>query len=278
VVSDRLETPLQASITGPSATDATAPSTDARLNNSLQMALVYVPAGRFVMGSPASEQGRVGTEHAHEVVISQGFYLGVHEVTQSEFQQVMGANPSQPSAGRRGADAANPDTARLPIESVLWSEAVEFCRRLSERTEERAAGRSYRLPTEAQWEYACRAGSNAAYSIGDRLTSADANFKAAGLTSATLRTMQVGSFPPNRWGLHDMHGNVEEWCLDYYDYGYHRNSPLSDPSGPAAGLNRVSRGGSYLDSAEECRSARRMGRYPGSRAVNCGFRVVCEVK
>jgi formylglycine-generating enzyme required for sulfatase activity len=196
-------------------------------------------------------------------------------VTQGEFAQVMGANPSQMNPRKR-PELQAVDTTRLPVDSVLWSEAVEFCRRLSARAEEQAAGRSYRLPTEAEWEYACRAGSMTPYNIGDRLGSADANFKAAGLPMQAQRTMAVGSFRPNAFGLFDMHGNVEEWCSDYYDYGYYRYSPTLDPPGPATGVIRVSRSGSYMDAAEDCRSARRLGRVPDVRNIALGFRVVCE--
>ena len=249
----------------------------ASLQNSVGMLLVSIAPGQFSMGSPTSEAGRIGTEQPHVVQLSRGFYLGAHEVTQGQFQQVMGSNPSQFSAQKRGALLAGVDVLRLPVDSVLWAEAVEFCRRLTARPEEQSAGRSYRLPTEAEWEYACRAGSATPYASGTNLSSSDANFKAPGLNMMLLRTMVVGSYPANDFGLFDMHGNVEEWCGDYYDYGYYRTSPLLDPRGPASGLNRVARGGSYLDAAEECRSARRVGRYPGSRVVVSGFRVACEV-
>lgn len=233
------------------------------------MQLAQIPPGQFNMGSPASEAGRVGGEHQHAVQISKGFCLSVHEITQGQFQQVMGISAS---LRQRDATLAPGDVLRLPADSVLWTEAVEFCRRLGERPEEKAAGRRYRLPTEAEWEYACRAGTTTAWNTGNSLTSQDAN-----INSGVVRPMVVGSFRPNAWGLCDMHGNVEEWCADYYDYGYYRNSSIFDPTGPTTGLNRVCRGGSYLDTPEDCRSARRVGRYPASRMIVAGFRVACDL-
>jgi formylglycine-generating enzyme required for sulfatase activity len=261
----------------PPATQLLKPAAAAGLQNSLGMLLVPIPAGEFSMGSPTTESGRIGTEQPHVVQISQAFFLSAHEVTQGQFAQVMGSNPSHFSSQKRGALLAGVDVLRLPVDSVLWSEAAEFCRRLTARPEEQAARRSYRLPTDAEWEYACRAGSTTPYACGASLSISDANFKAPALNSMLLRPMVVGSYPANAFGLFDMHGNVEEWCGDYYDYGYYRTSPQIDPRGPAAGINRVARGGSYLDSAEECRSARRTGRYPGSRVVMSGFRVACDV-
>lgn len=237
--------------------------------NSLGMQLARIPAGQFMMGSPTTEAGRVGGEYEHVVRLGKEFCLGVHEVTQEQFQQVMGAASSP-----RPRDASVPpgEAGRMPASSVLWSEAAQFCQRLSERLEEQAAGRRYRLPTEAEWEYACRAGTATAWNTGSTLTSQDAN-----LNSGVVRPKAVGLYRPNAWGLFDMHGNMEEWCADYYDYGYYRKAPTLDPAGPAGGLNRVCRGGSYLDTPEDCRSARRVGRYPGSRMVVAGFRVACDL-
>jgi formylglycine-generating enzyme required for sulfatase activity len=242
--------------------------------NSVGMLLAFVPPGQFNMGSPASENGRTGSEHQHMVQISKAFYVGAQEVTQFQYLQVMGTNPSHFTFGRAGGAALSGpvDTTRLPVENVSWVEAVEFCRRLTAQPIEQAAGRSYRLPTEAEWEYACRASTTTAFHSGDRLTAGDANF-----SSSVSRTTTVGSYPPNRWGLFDMHGNVDEWCSDYYDYGYYRSSPAADPTGPPGGINRVIRGGSFLASAEECRSARRTARSPQTRQLTLGFRVVCEM-
>lgn len=238
-------------------------------SNSLGMQLARIPAGQFTMGSPTLEVGRVGGEHQHVVQLSKEYCLGVHEVTQQQFQQVMGT-----TASPRPREASLPpsEVGRLPANSILWSEAVQFCQRLSERLEEQAAGRRYRLPTEAEWEYACRAGTTTAWNTGAVLTSQEAN-----INSGVVRPKAIGLYRPNAWGLFDMHGNVEEWCADYYDYGYYRNSTTLDPAGPAIGLNRVCRGGSYLDTPEDCRSARRVGRYPVSRIIVAGFRVACDL-
>jgi formylglycine-generating enzyme required for sulfatase activity len=245
-----------------------------QFTNSVGMSLVLVPAGEFDMGSASSS---VASEQQHRVRITRPFYIGVHEVTQGQFQSVMGSNPSQFTRDARGQALSGVDTSRLPVDSVLWTEAVNFCQRLSGRVLEHAVGRRYRLPTEAEWEYACRAGTTSDYHTGDRLPSGGANFKSAGLSAMTQRTMVVGSYAPNSLGLFDMHGNIEEWCSDYYDWVYYRSSPRDDPPGPASGFNRVARGGSYLDTADDCRSARRVGRYPGSRVIVSGFRVVCEL-
>jgi formylglycine-generating enzyme required for sulfatase activity len=200
-------------------------SRGAMITNSIGMQLAFISPGQFTMGSPSTEAGRIGTEQEHAVQITRPFCMGIHEVTQGQFQQVMGINPSQMNPQKR-PELQTIDTTRLPVDSVLWSEAVEFCRRLSARPEEQAAGRVYRLPTEAEWEYACRGGGSTAYNVGQRLGSADANFKVAGLPMQGQRTMIVGAFRPNAFGLFDMHGNVEEWCSDYYDYAYYRYSPV----------------------------------------------------
>jgi formylglycine-generating enzyme required for sulfatase activity len=245
-----------------------------RLTNSIGMKLTYVPAGTFSMGSPHSEPDRYPDEGPqHPVAITRPFYLGTYPVTQRQYTAVMGQNPSYFQEARGGG----PDH---PVERVSWSDAVEFCRRLSDLPEERAAGRAYRLPTEAEWEYACRAGTGAPFHYGEALSSRLANFNGRYPYGGAVRgpnleqTSRVGSYQPNAFGLYDMHGNVWEWCQDYYDQHYYRKSPREDPPGPAAGAMRVVRGGSCCNIGRFCRSAYRFGVGPGNRDLDVGLRVV----
>jgi formylglycine-generating enzyme required for sulfatase activity len=255
------------------------------ITNSVDMKLVPIPAGKFLMGSPADERERDLEELQHEVVIGKRFYMGMHEVTQGQFQRVLGKNGSHflPKNG------GGPDH---PVEQVRWTEAVAFCTRLSQLDAEGKAGRVYRLPTEAEWEYACRAGSTTAFHFGDGLSSTQANFNGnyplgqAAKAPFLQKTAKVGSFPPNAWGLYDMHGNVSEWCADWYDPDYYKNSPKEDPKGPGKGVVatgfaedhfRVVRGGCWLDEARACRSAYRFRLQSSEPYRLVGFRVVCLV-
>jgi formylglycine-generating enzyme required for sulfatase activity len=203
------------------------------------MKLALIPAGEFLMGSPDSDPGARGDEKPqHRVRITRPFYLSTSEVTQGEYQRVMGTNPSFFSSTGPGKDrVAGLDTARLPVEQARWHDAVDFCRRLSALPRERQAGRSYRLPTEAEWEYACRAGTRTAFHCGTALSSAQANFNGnfpcggAARGPFLARTAEARSYAPNAWGLYDLHGNVWEWCQDWYDRDYYRESPAEDPPG-----------------------------------------------
>jgi formylglycine-generating enzyme required for sulfatase activity len=252
--------------------------------NSIGMKLVRIPAGRFRMGSPISEGERIPDEGPqHWVKITRPFYMGVHEVTQKEYRQVMGKNPSFFAPGGRGkAQVGDQDTDRFPVETISWEEAVEFCRRLSEKAQEKKARRTYRLPTEAEWEYACRAGTKGPFHFGKALSSAHANLNGkwpyGGAPASINRphTVRVGSFPPNRFGLYDMHGNVWEWCQDRY--GNYPAEEQENPRGSTTGSDRVLRGGSWFFRAADCRSARRMFRDPGTQGMYYGFRVACDVK
>jgi formylglycine-generating enzyme required for sulfatase activity len=240
--------------------------------NSLGMRFVLIPAGEFVMGSPADDPQADADEHPrHRVQIARPYYLGVYEVTQAEYERVMGENPSwfSPRGGGRELLGAA-DTGRLPVEFISWDEATAFCARLGELPEEKEAGRTYRLPTEAEREYACRAGTKTRFSNGDQLTASDANVG----DGERGMTRPVGSFPSNAWGLHDMHGNVWEWCADRYDSAYYQGSPTFDPRGPAEGTGRVVRGGDYRSSAKEARSANRDFTRQSRRDWGNGFRVV----
>jgi formylglycine-generating enzyme required for sulfatase activity len=224
------------------------------------------------MGSPATEKDRQSTgadETQHEVEISRPFWMGIFEVTQEEYEKVMKANPS-----------IIRDSKDLPVENVTWREAEEFCKQLSDLSDERAANRTYRLPTEAEWEYACRAGAKkyTVFHYGNVLSSAQANFDGKfpyGTTAqgpALNRTVAVGSYQPNAFGLYDMHGNVGEWCADWY--GPYNPQMRKDPAGPALGTERVVRGGAAGSDGLFCRSAFRLSYPPEDRNKSVGFRVV----
>lgn len=245
--------------------------------NSIGVKLVLIPAGRFTMGSPGREHGRsVDEGPPHSVRLTQSFYLGAYPVTQEQYRRVMGNNPSHFRV------VPGQDTRLFPIENVSWTDAVAFCRALSALPEERRLGRVYRLPTEAEWEYACRAGRDDCwpFSVGGSLTSSQANFDGrhpyGGPTRGDFlgRTAEVGSYEPNALGLHDMHGNVWEWCMDWYDADYYKNSTKEDPTGPATGSDRVLRGGSWQNHGRLCRSACRDRAGESYRSLNAGFRVV----
>jgi formylglycine-generating enzyme required for sulfatase activity len=252
--------------------------------NAIGMRLVLVPPGEFDMGSRPREVERFLQEALkqnapssyivflrsetprHLVRITQPFYLGMHEVTQAQYQQVMGVNPSR----------ATSQGATSPVEGVSWDNAVDFCRLLSELAEEKEAGRRYHLPTEAQWEYACRAGSLAPFYFG-----ADpAQLSTCGwfAENAQDRPHPVGEKSPNPWGLFDMAGNVREWCADRFTADYYQQSPLENPRGPASGAGRVIRGGSFRDAwPGALRSAFRIASPAGGRHDTVGFRVMCEI-
>jgi formylglycine-generating enzyme required for sulfatase activity len=250
------------------------------ISNSIGMKLVRIPAGKFWMGSPTDEEGRGKDEEQHEVEITKDFYLGVHEVTQKQFKIVMGKNPSWFSADAMGKDKVKGmDTDDFPVESVSYADAVEFCRKLSDLPAEKRAGRKYRLPSEAEWEYSCRGGASPrAIHFGSSLSSKQANFDgnypygAAEKGPYLERTEKVGSYAKNGFGLFDMHGNVAEWCSDFYDKDYYGKSQRYDPQGPASGSLRVIRGGSRFSHGQCCRSAYRYCYDPDRCYNDLGFR------
>jgi sulfatase modifying factor 1 len=242
--------------------------------------LCWCPAGRFRMGSPRGEPERRPGEDQVDVTLSRGFWIGKFEVTQGQWRRAVGDFPGPFTAGEGEA---------FPVYTINFAEAEEFCRKLTEKAH--ASGDlprewEFRLPTEAQWEYACRAGTTTATSFGDALSSTQANFQGkpynGGEEGPSLkRTARVGSYPANRWGLHDMHGNVFEWCRDWY----HRKLPGGvDPDLYSAkssatrsehgGISRVRRGGCWADEGWPCRSAFRVRFEPERRHDHIGFRIV----
>ena len=219
------------------------------------MELVWCPPGSFTMGSPASEQGRYDDETQHPVTLTKGFWLGKYEVTQRQWESVMGTNPSR---------FQSPDR---PVEQVSWEDCQVFIRAVRRANPELAV----RLPTEAEWEYACRAGSDSAYSGNGALDDMGWYDDNAG-----RETHAAGQKLANAWGFYDMHGNVCEWCSDRYDEDYYSKSLDADPAGPSDGAYRVNRGGSWGSYARSCRSADRFGVRPSGRNDFLGFRLCCS--
>jgi formylglycine-generating enzyme required for sulfatase activity len=252
------------------------------LINSVGMRLQPIPAGHFVMGSPPHEEHRSADEGPqHPVHIKQPFLIGVFPVTQQEFEVVMAFNHSPLKQGQGGGP-------EHPVAGVSWKTALEFCTRLSRLPAERRAGRIYQLPTEAEWEYACRAGTTTPFAFGPSLSARQANFNGsfaygeAGPGPFLARTTRVGSYAPNDWGLFDMHGNVWEWCNGYYyDDEHYRTCPRRPdddflPGGQPADP-RVVRGGSWNSKGWKCRSADRYRVTPGTGTGTIGFRVFCSL-
>jgi formylglycine-generating enzyme len=247
------------------------------LTNSVGISFVLIPAGTFQMGSPETEPGhRTNEGPVHEVLIGKSFYIAIHPITQAEYVAVVGKNPAR-------FTVANGGGPEHPVEMVSWDDAVAFCRLLSERPEELAPGHSYRLPTEAEWEYACRAGTATAFGHGSTFASGQGNFDTAHPAgelppgAAIGRTTPVNRFPASAWGLNDMHGNVWEWCSDWYAEGMYRTSQLRDPTGPAEGKVKVLRGGSWRNHGTACRAAYRNALAPHQKDSATGFRVVLAI-
>ncbi len=273
--------------------DAEKPSAPPRtITNSIDMKLVLIPAGKFWMGSPKEEKDRYDSETQHEVEITKPFYMGACEVTQAQYERIMGRNPSYFSAGGVGKDRViGKNTARFPVDSVPWQDAKQFCDRLSELPAEKAAGRTYRLPTEAEWEYACRAGASGKTahpfyfkqpfsSLSSSQANFDGNYPYGGAARVGVylnRTAEVGSYEPNAFGLYDMHGNVAEWCADWYGP---YDDTFRDPTGPDTNKEgrRVLRGGSWYDPGRYCRAANHNGHDADDGSYEIGFRVVCVVR
>ncbi len=243
--------------TGPPVTDIPSPTISFRLDDRATITLLYVPPGRFRMGSPDDEVGRFPDELAHDVTISRGLYMSDTEITQAQWYAIMGDNPSYLAGNSR------------PIEHVSWLKAKEFCRRLSQAT-----GRTCRLPTEAEWEYACRAGSTTAFSFGDN-PAALGDYAWFQDNALPIKTHDVRLKEPNAWGFYDMHGNVREWCADVY--GPYPESATQDPSGPGSDGHRVVRGGSWGYLASLCRSSHRQRGPEDMSDEYVGVRIVMEI-
>ena len=261
--------------TQPAAKDRPSKIGDA-ITNSVGMKLAYIPAGEFTMGSPETEEHRETDEVQHKVTISKPFLMATTAVTQKQWHKIMGTT----IADQR--DEADPSSKLFgegddfPIYFVSYQDAIDFCRRLSEKER-----REYRLPTEAEWEYACRAGTTTPFSTGETISTDQANYNgnfAYGNGSKGVnrdKTVAVGTFKPNAWGLYNMHGNVWTWCSDWY--GEIPKADAVDPQGAGGGEERVVRGGSWFREPWMCRSAGRYKKPPEGRFNFIGLRVVTTV-
>jgi sulfatase modifying factor 1 len=299
------------------------PRTDQTRINSIGIKLALVPAGELMMGSTIDISLPKHDEARHRISITQSFFIGVYEVTLGEFEEfyraanyetrwqaqgTMAAIGLMPKAGKMTDDISGQylpwswghpaQTARHPVVEVSWNDATAFCEWLSHKELKK-----YRLPTEAEWEYACRGGTASRFANGDEFerlvevgnvadrmyreqyvnndghipTKGDVPaFRVIAASDGFPFSAPVGQFNPNQFGLYDMHGNAAEWCADWYDSEYYLKSPLRDPPGPATGTLKVIRGGSWGASVRKCRSGHRDCRDPAARSCSVGFRIVCE--
>ena len=229
--------------------------------NGIGMKFVWIQPGTFMMGSPKDEKGRGDDEFQHKVTLSKGFYMGIYTVTQEQWQQVMGNNPIFFKGEKN-----------LPVEMVSWDDCQEFAKKLREKDK-----KLYRLPTESEWEFCCRAGTTTPFHFGETISTDQANYNgnfAYGTGKKGVfraKTTPVDTFPANAWGLFDVHGNVWQWCQDWY--GNYPPKDVVDPQGPEKGKVRVQRGGSWLGNPGICRSAVRRGNGPDIGFNFCGLRV-----
>jgi formylglycine-generating enzyme required for sulfatase activity len=232
------------------------------LGNGVEMKFAFIPPGTFLMGSPASEAEREDDEMQHRVTLTKGYYLGIYLVTQAQWEAIEGTAPSYF------------DGVDRPVERVSWDDCNRFCTKLGQKT-----GKRFRLPTEAEWEYACRAGTTTPFWFGNTISTDQANYDDGDYTYGIgtvddngERTTPVSKFSANAWKLHDMHGNVSEWCSDWF--GSLDNADCSNPQGAQSGTGRVLRGGSWYDVASYCRTAYRSTGATASSNGRCGFRVL----
>ncbi len=234
--------------------------------NSIGMKFVWIKPGSFTMGSPKEEKDREPfrpDETQHKVTLAKGFYMGVYTVTQEQWKEVMGNNPSQFKGEKN-----------LPVDGVSWNDCQEFVKKLRDKDKDK---KQYRLPSEAEWEYSCRAGTTTPFHFGETISTEQANYNGDFTYGngkkgvCREKTTPVGTFPANAWGLYDMHGNVWQWCQD--KYGDYSQKEAVDPKGPEKGEGRVLRGGSWWDCPLQCRSAYRHWHAPDDRSVGFGCRL-----
>jgi formylglycine-generating enzyme required for sulfatase activity len=241
---------------------------DFTITNTIGMKFVFIKPGTFMMGSPTDEPGRGSNETQHQVTLTKGYYMQTTEVTQGQWKAIMNKNPSNFSSCGNNC----------PVEEVSWNEVQGFITVLNQKEKTDV----YRLPTEAEWEYAVRAGTSTPFAFGNCLSTNDANYEGdyplTGCSKGIYRkkTIAVGSLKANAWGLYDMHGNVWEWCQDWY--GSYPTNSLTDPGGPSSGSNRVLRGGNWRFYAQHCRSAARNSFSPGTRGSTIGLRLSRTLK
>jgi formylglycine-generating enzyme required for sulfatase activity len=249
----------------------------APITNSIGMTLNIIPAGTFLMGSPETEEGHQDDEHQHQVTITKPFYMQTTEVTQGQWKEVMGTEPWK---GQEYSKYVK-EGANYPATYVSWNDAVAYCEKLREKE-----GKTYRLPTEAEWEYACRAGTKTARNFGDdeKVLGDYAWYDKNAWDIDEKYAHQVGQKNPNAFGLFDTHGNVWEWCHDYYDEVYYKQSSeiakyifIKDPTGPVTGSSRVVRSGYWSGDARDTRSASRYPSVAVLRDRTVGFRLVREL-
>jgi formylglycine-generating enzyme required for sulfatase activity len=240
-----------------------------RITNSMGLELVLIPAGSFMMGSPPEERGRsfFAKETQHQVTITKPYYLQTTVVTQGQWKALMGNNPSY--SKNCGDDC--------PVDTVSWNEAQEFIGKLNQKE----GTNKYRLPLEAEWEYAARAGTTTRFYTGNCISTDQANYDGddplPGCPKGEVRKriVRVKSFEPNAFGLYDMHGNIFQWCQDWYDN--YPSGSVTDPTGPSSGMERVMRGGSWFDDAGYLRAAYRSKDKPGGRGDLIGFRIARDL-
>jgi formylglycine-generating enzyme required for sulfatase activity len=251
------------------------------LNSSIQLQMLWVEPGTFTMGSPTTEANRQSDrENQHIVKISKGFYLGKYEITQAQYEAVMTGNTD----GLNAKPSNWSNNSNRPVEVVSWTDIQTFLTRLN--SAEQASGNlpsgwSYVLPTESQWEYACRAGTSTAYFWGNDINSSRANYNWSGSYNDgndSKQTVDVGQFAPNPWGFFDMHGNVWEWTNDWYQAVYPTGNPVVDPTGPLSGSVRILRGGSWGPGGNFVRSSLRFPFPPNSKNNAIGFRVSLQLE
>jgi sulfatase modifying factor 1 len=247
-------------VKAPDVNDAKPKDPPKTFTNSIGMKFVWIPPGNFLMGSPKEEKERREDESQHKVTLTKGFYMGVYAVTQEQYETVMGNNPS-----------AFKGENNLPVEQLSWEDCQVFIKKLRDKDK-----KAYRLPTEAEWEFACRAGTKTPFYFGETISTDQANYNGEAYFNGKKgvnreKTTPVGIFPANAWGLHDMHGNLWQWCQEWY--GDYPQIDLVDPQGPEKGEKRVLRGGSWFDKPRYARSAFRFMEVPGRGGPNIGFRV-----